>query len=148
MTSQQFKDLIKYTLQANGCIIQNSYVPCGANAFNVNRVIIPMSSPDTYMLMSPFKNYYTIININCSDEEFKSKIFDFRDEIKKSFLDAFENDVLPINLTITLEEFFKSIARLFNKLDARIEFDRLIYRGESHSFNHESIYKIIKALLK
>jgi len=149
MTSQDFKKKLISILQDNGCVVK-FYDPNGINPFNNNRVVIDTNDPNSFIVMSPFKNYYVEFHADDSDEEFNKKIKDYKAEVKKSFLDAFNNRYLQINLDITTGLFFDCIVRLLDCDDAIAEYDRVLIKskGDIYSYNHINTSAIIRALLR
>jgi hypothetical protein len=109
--------------------------------------VIDTFNPDNFMVMSPFKNYYVEFHTSDSEEDFKSKIKDFKYEVRKSFIDAFENNDLKINLSLTPFVFFSSLVLLLDK-DATVEGEYIFYKGSYYNFINNDTASIIKKLLQ
>jgi len=146
MNSKDFRKKLVSVLKDNGCIVK-FYDPSETSLFSNSRVVIDTFNPDNFMVMSPFKNYYVEFHTSDSDEDFKSKIENFKYEVRKSFIDAFENNNLKINLNLTPFVFFSSLVLLLDK-DATVEEEFLYYKGNFYRFIYNDTTSIIKKLLQ
>jgi len=122
----------------------------GVNPFNKDKVVFQLQNESSILAISPFKNLYTEFNLDDTDEQFKSKVDDFKHAVVLKVLEAIEFDNLTVNLNIVPYLFYDAVSKLLGSHksvrlnDTGIAIEDDLFMGFAMTPCREILLKLIK----